>query len=77
MFVNTEQIQRGITNFVDKELALKAVGANKFIIYFALPIINTKIAKMVSSYAQNELTKEMFDESYKEKRSICVFRNRL
>ena len=63
MFVNTEQIQRGVNTFVDNELGKKAVGVNKFAVYFFLPIINSKIAKIVNAYAQNDLTKEMFDEN--------------
>ena len=63
MFVNTEQIQRGVNSFIDNELGKKAVGVNKFAVYFLLPLINSKIAKMVNAYAQNELTREMFDEN--------------
>lgn len=63
MFVNTEQIQVGVINFVEQEIAKKAVGANKFMIYFAMPIISKKISQYVNSFAQNELTKDMFDEN--------------
>ena len=63
MFVNTEQIQVGVINFIENEIAKKAVGANKFITYFAMPIISKKITQYVNSFAQNELTKDMFDEN--------------
>ena len=43
MYVNTQQIQIGVTNFIENEIAKKAVGANKFMVYFAMPIINKKI----------------------------------
>jgi hypothetical protein len=63
MFVNTEQIQMGVTNFIENEIAKKAVGVNKFITYFSMPIITKKITQYVNSFSQNEMTKEMFDEN--------------
>lgn len=63
MFVNTEQIQVGVTNFIENEIAKKAVGANKFLIYFAMPIVNKKISSAVNSFSKNELTKDLFDEN--------------
>jgi uncharacterized protein YcbK (DUF882 family) len=63
MFVNTEQIQMGVTNFIENEIAKKAVGFNKFATYFALPIINKKITQYLNNFSTNELTKEMFDEN--------------
>ena len=45
MFVNTQQVQVGIANFIENEIAKKAVGANNFIVYFALPIINKKVTQ--------------------------------
>jgi hypothetical protein len=62
MFVNTEQIQLGVTNFIEEEIAKKAVGANKFFIYFAIPIINKKIVQYIETFSSNELTKDMFNE---------------
>lgn len=63
MFVNTEQIQLGVINFIEQEIAKKAVGVNKFITYFSMPIISKKITQYVNSFAQNEFTKDMFDEN--------------
>lgn len=63
MFVNTEQIQIGVTNFIENEIGKKAVGFNKFATYFALPIINKKITQYLNTFSTNELTKEMFDEN--------------
>lgn len=62
MFVNIEQVQIGITNFIEREIAEKAVGANKFITYMAMPIIQKKVEKTIHLFAENELTKDMFDE---------------
>jgi hypothetical protein len=64
MFVNTEQIQLGATNFIENEIAKKAVGANKFIIYFAMPILSKKISQYVNSFATNPLTNDLFDENH-------------
>jgi uncharacterized protein YcbK (DUF882 family) len=63
MFVNTEQIQMGVTNFIENEIAKKAVGFNKFAVYFAMPVINKKITQYLNNFSTNELTKEMFDEN--------------
>ena len=63
MFVNTEQVQVGVANFIENEIAKKAVGANKFFIYFALPIVNKKIVQYVDTFATNPITKDMFDEN--------------
>ena len=63
MFVNTEQIQIGVNNFIENEIAKKAVGFNKFATYFAMPIINKKITQYIQNFSTNELTKDMFDEN--------------
>ena len=62
MFVNTEQIQLGVVTFIENEIAKKAVGANKFIVYFAIPIIGNKIAQYINTFAENDFTKDFFDE---------------
>lgn len=62
MFVSINQVQVGITNFIEEEIAKKAVGSNKFMVYFAMPIINKKIEQYVLKFSENDLTKEMFDE---------------
>jgi hypothetical protein len=65
MFVNTEQIQLGATNFIENEIAKKAVGANKFIIYFAIPIISKKISQYVNKFSTDPIMADMFDENGK------------
>jgi hypothetical protein len=64
MFVNTEQIQIGVTNFIDIEIGKKAVGVNKFVTYMAIPIINKKITQYLEELSNNPLTKDMFDENH-------------
>ena len=63
MHVNTQQIQTGLTNYIDNEIGKKAVGVNKFMVYFAMPIINKKVMEYVNNFATSPLTKEMFDEN--------------
>ena len=64
MFVNTQQVQTGVNNFIENEIAKKAVGFNKFATYFAMPIIDKKITKYLEDFANNPLTKDMFDENH-------------
>lgn len=64
MFVNTEQVQLGVLNFVENEIAKKAVGVNKFITYFSMPIISKRITEYINNFSQNQLTKDMFDENH-------------
>ena len=63
MYINTQQIQLGADKFIENEIAKKAVGVNKFAVYFAMPIINKKITQYIESFSSNPLTKEMFDEN--------------
>ena len=63
MFVTTEQIQVGTTNFIEQEIAKKAVGKDKFFIYFAMPIIKKKVVEYVNAFSTNEMTKFIFDEN--------------
>lgn len=63
MFINKDQVLVGITNFVENEIAKKAVGANKFMIYFAMPIISKKVVGYIDAYSNDPLTKDMFDEN--------------
>ena len=65
MFVNTEQIQIGASAFIENEIAKKAVGANKFIIYFAMPIISKKISQYVDKFSSDPIMSDMFDENGK------------
>ena len=63
MYINKEQIQIGVTNYVENEIGKKAVGFNKFATYFAMPIINKKVVNYIDSFAKNPLTKDLFDEN--------------
>lgn len=63
MTVNTQQIETGITNYIEIELAKKATGFTKFAIYFMLPTILSRVNKMLSSLKENEFTDNFFDEN--------------
>ena len=61
MSVNIEQIQKGITLFVEKEIAPKATGIKKFGIYFMLPTIQKTVANYLTKV--KELMPDLFDEN--------------
>ena len=63
MYVNTEQIQLGISKFIDSEIGNKAVGFGKFATYFVMPMVISKIPHYVESYSSNVLTQDMFDSN--------------
>jgi peroxiredoxin len=43
MLVNTDQIKMGVKKYVEHELAQKASGVTKFMIYFVMPSIDKKV----------------------------------
>lgn len=61
MTVNLQQIQTGAIRYVEEEIANKAVGFNKFVIYFILPKISTKIVEMAQQYRANPIFGDLFD----------------
>ncbi len=63
MFVNTERIQIGVTNYIEQEVASKAVGVQKFITYFALPKVNKVIAHYMVQLKDNPILSDMFNEN--------------
>lgn len=63
MFVNKDQIQNGVTRYIDTEIGSKATGATKFVTYLAMPIIIKKVNQVIDTFATNELTKELFDDN--------------
>lgn len=63
MFVNTERIQIGVTNYIEQEIASKAVGFQKFITYFALPKVNKVVANYMLQLKDNPILSDMFNEN--------------
>lgn len=72
MNVNMEQIHAGIIRFIDEELAPRANGLQKFMLYFAVPslsnILNNKFEQLrVSGLFNDVLTEDgliKLDEVY-------------
>jgi hypothetical protein len=62
MYVSIEQVKIGAMNFVENEIASKAVGFQKFATYFAMPIIGSKIEAYANSFKENVFAKDFFDE---------------
>lgn len=63
MLVTIEQIQIGATNFIEREIASKAVGFQKFATYFMLPKINNAISEYVNRIKENPMAKDFFAEN--------------
>ncbi len=63
MFVNTEKIQIGITNFIEQEIANKAVGFQKFATYFVLPKINKMVEHYMQQLKGNPIIRDSFNEN--------------
>ena len=61
MVVNIEQVQRGVTAFVENEIAKKATGFRKFGIYFIIPMLNKYIAEYLEKFRHT--VPDMFDEN--------------
>ena len=47
MLVNTDQVRLGVKKYVENELAHKASGLTKFMIYFIMPSIDKKVTDYV------------------------------
>lgn len=63
MIVNIEQIQNGVMKFIDAEIGAKAVGFNKFAVYFILPKVTKTVPDLVTQYKDNPMFKDYFDEN--------------
>ena len=61
MNVTIQQLQLGISRFVENEIAKKATGFKKFAIYFIIPQIANKVSELVKS--DNIMIKSFLDES--------------
>lgn len=61
MVVNIEQVQRGMSAFVENEIAKKATGFRKFGIYFIMPMLNKYTAEYLEKFRHT--VPDMFDEN--------------
>lgn len=62
MYVSVEQVKVGVANFVEYEIASKAVGFQKFMTYFAIPIIVKNIEEYAKRFSGNTVAVDFFDE---------------
>lgn len=63
MVVTLEQIQVGVLKYVETEIAAKATGLTKFMVYFALPSLPKMIAEKLLQAKESPLFADIFDEN--------------
>lgn len=61
--VTSEQIQAGLIKYIDTEIAAKATGLTKFMVYFTAPSIPNMVMAKISEYKTDPLFADMFDEN--------------
>ena len=68
MLVNTDQVRMGVKKYIEHELAQKATGVTKFMIYFIMPSMDKKVTAYITKAQDNEMFEDMFDEN----KNICL-----
>lgn len=63
MLVTAQQIQTGVMNYVEQEIAQKAVGVKKFTVYFIMPQLNARVLSLVSAAQDNEMLNTFFADN--------------
>jgi hypothetical protein len=53
----------GVKKFVENELAHKATGLTKFMIFFVMPSIDKTVVGYMNKMQDNELFEDLFDEN--------------
>lgn len=61
MTVTIEQVQAGIIKYIDTQLAPKADGALKFMLYFFTPSIPKLLSEKLSEFKNSPLSVDLFD----------------
>lgn len=61
MIVSTDQVRIGVKKYVENELAYKADGITKFMIYFVMPSIDKKISDFIVKAKENDMLSDMFN----------------
>ena len=61
--VPLKRVQLGLTNYAEQELASKATGITKFMMYFLLPQIPVKATKLINQWKTNPLFEDLFGEN--------------
>ena len=63
MYATIDQVKNGAIAFVEREIAAKAVGFQKFITYMALPFIGDAVVNYANTYRENAMTAKLFNEN--------------
>jgi hypothetical protein len=63
MFVNTQQVQIGITQYVEQEIAKQASGVNRYLYYLAVPRIGKIVEEYIQGYKNNAMVADLFDDN--------------
>ena len=61
MLVSTEQIQRGVRAYVEREIASQATGFKKFAVYFIIPQLDRYTADYINKF--KNILPDMFDST--------------
>lgn len=61
--VTLQQVERGITNYIENEIAQKAVGIQKFATYFMMPQIPKKIEELFIKHKNGVIIKDFIDSN--------------
>jgi hypothetical protein len=63
MTVTLEQIQNALAQYIDIELAPKAQGLTKFMLYFTVPSLPTTVAKYYRIMQESQVWANCFDDA--------------
>lgn len=76
MTVTLEQIQSALAQYIDIELAPKAQGFTKFMLYFTIPSMPSTVAKYYNAMRDSALWSDCFDESGNVKLEVIYERSK-
>lgn len=60
MNISIRQFQAGVVNYIEQEIASKAVGIKKFMVYFIIPNLHDKIPNLLNKLKDNDVFKDYF-----------------
>jgi hypothetical protein len=61
--VSVDQVRAGIKKYVEAEVASKANGVSKFLIYFMMPSVDKEVLSLINQAKELSLTSSLFNES--------------
>ena len=63
MVVSIDQVRVGVKKYVEMEIANKATGVVKFLVYFMLPSIDKGVVDYINKAKESAMFSEMFNEN--------------